>query len=92
MYEKGKVYIWQNQVGEHAFLNGTETTIIEGPYYDILFENGYRGISWKTDSKPAQEGPGVSMHAFPGDLRLKEPPPGQAKIFEMFKLPQLERA
>lgn len=95
MYEINKVYIWQNQVGQYAALNGTETTVVDGPFLPSNENNNKKDNWWETDSLP----PGCTdlnldyMIAFPGDLRLKEPPKGQALILNMFKLqPELEEA
>lgn len=87
MYEIGRVYIWQNQVGEWAYVNGSETTVL-GPVEE------YRG----KDSGMLYKGQRVDSpmllpwhtYAQPGDLRPKNPPPGERKINELFRAPELE--
>jgi len=93
MYEVGKIYIWQNQVGEYAYLNETETMVLGGPFNSYSGSTGKPVVEWETDSEIPSRFPNhFAMMAFAGDLRLKEPPPGQAKIVDMFKLPKLEPA
>lgn len=92
MYEVGKVYIWQNQVGDYAFLNGTETTVTSQRclfYIPAMQRNMY---GWKTDSSPPpSQPPDGYMIAFAGDLRPKDPPSGEKSILELFTLmPELE--
>lgn len=87
MYEINKVYIWQNQVGKYAVLNGTETTVIDGPFAPNQEFINKKDPWWETNSLPPGE-TDLNEHymiAHPGDLRLKEPPSGQVKILEMFK-------
>jgi hypothetical protein len=94
MYEVGKVYIWQNQVGECAALNGTETTVLEGPFVWITTVTQARQTGWLTDSYlPGEEKNDPNqMVAFFGDLRLKDPPNGEKIIMELFKQPEMETA
>jgi hypothetical protein len=85
MYEVDRIYIWQNQVGEFAYLNGRETTVV-GPM--TIFQ--YRGretraAGWPTDT-PVPNG-SVSEYIFAGprDLRRKDPPSGERSILAMFR-------
>lgn len=78
MYEIGKVYIWQNQVGEYARLNGTECTPVE-PARMWDFADGCPTIMGQLVSTDYN-----GMVAFRGDLRPKNPPPGEQLINEMF--------
>jgi hypothetical protein len=50
MYEVGRVYIWQNQVGALESLNGSETTVIEKGAYALSDETQKIIFAWKTDS------------------------------------------
>lgn len=91
MYEIGKVYIWQNQAGAFAALNGTETTVIGPPMRrpDALFNANT--IFQETDTPPPDYLRAmVSTNALagPGDLRPKDPPPGERTVRAMFKLPE----
>jgi hypothetical protein len=85
-YEVGRVYIWQNQVGDLAHYNGTECTIT-GP--ERTFNELYTGLpekGWPTDTPPpAYCAPGTTFYALPGDLRPKNPPPGEQSVLDMFK-------
>jgi hypothetical protein len=93
MYKVGEVYVWQNQSGINAYLNGTECAVTQGP--DPFFCETEKKIvdGWDTDSPLP---PGVSsdlvMVAFEGDLRPKEPPSGEKSILNLFKQPMLEPA
>lgn len=82
MYELGRVYIWQNQFGEMAHLNDTETTVLTRPLA-VNTDGGRRIVAQVTDS-PAP--PGMYTMAEPGDLRPKNPPSGERKINDMFRL------
>jgi hypothetical protein len=94
MYEVGKVYVWYNQVGEFAGLNGQETTILEGPFNFFDNVDKKMHIAWETDSylpgHPREEK--NRMVAYIGDLRPKDPPKGEQKIMDLFKTPELETA
>ncbi|WP_290872081.1 hypothetical protein [Aquabacterium sp.] len=86
IYEIGRVYIWQNQTGEMAFLNGTECTVVgHMEYFKILNRDDWE---WgqETDSFDHES----DFMAQAGDLRPKDPPPGEKSISDLFKLPQLE--
>lgn len=94
MYEVGKIYIWQNQVGEYAYLNGTETTVLKGPDPTLRRATGKVEMCWETDSHPpsSQSITHYVMVAFVGDLRPKDPPKGEKIIMELFKQPERETA
>jgi hypothetical protein len=87
MYQIGKVYIWQGQVGEYAFLNETETTVLSGPEYMFQTTTGRTELCWETDSQPPPNKPieKFVMVAFAGDLRPKYPPQGEQLILKLFK-------
>lgn len=86
MYEIGKVYIWQNQVDEYEFLNGTECIPIEPPCWYV-----YNGTFIEVYGQRV-EGE-IEMVAFRGDLRPKNPPSGEKKVMEQFQpKPELEPA
>lgn len=88
MYKIGTVYIWQHQVGMYAFLNGTETTVLEGPDHFINTVTGLSTLGWITDSEVPEAMKRIGhdiMIAYPGDLRLKEPPNGERSILELFE-------
>lgn len=80
MYEIGKVYIWQNQVGELAYINETECTVL-GPPLEFLMNDGRLLIGQITDTECTVNG---GIFAERGDLRPKNPPPGEQLINEMF--------
>lgn len=84
MYEIGRVYVWQNQVGPFACLNGKETTVI-GPL-ESHWQYPTR-IGQRTDTLDPTA-PGV-LHAEHGDLRPKNDPKGERGIMDLFKLPEL---
>ena len=91
MYKPGVVYIWQNQKGEYAFLNGSETTVLTGPHKSI-------GVSmpswWETDSLMPGK-PNLNkwyIVAFPGDLREKNVPSGESSVLALFKQSELQPA
>lgn len=96
MYKQGVLYIWQNQKGEYAYLNGTETTVLSGPNKPI----GVGMPTWRETDSLMQGKPDLHkwyLVAFPGDLREKNTPNGERKIMEMFtktitKTPVLEPA
>lgn len=85
-YEIGKVYIWQNQVGDMAHLNGLECTVL-GPierYFDDLSKTWHMGQ--KTDLSGHDDISGdFDWYADQGDLRPKSPPTGEREIMDMFK-------
>ncbi len=81
MYEIGKVYIWQNQVGEYAVLNGTECTPVEpAGMWGLTKHSAILGQLVDTWWDGVPNG----MVAFRDDLRPKNPPPGEQLINEMF--------
>lgn len=82
MYEIGRVYIWQNQTHETAHLNGQETTVLSGPA-TYRTTSGKLIVAQMTDTYPDI---GAGVVAAPGDLRPKDRPPGELKIFDMFRL------
>lgn len=88
-YEVGGLYVWHNQVGEAAYLNGTET-VVTGDICDVCYRGELIGRGQPTSTIADDEG--NHWYAEPGDLRRKEPPPGQQSIINMFKQPQLEPA
>lgn len=90
MYEIGRVYIWQNQSGVLAHLNGTETTVV-GPvetHLDLI--TGKRLQGQATDSTCPRDSNFYFAEA--GDLRPKNPPAGERSVLDLFKLPELETA
>lgn len=92
MYEIGKVYIWQNQVAEFAYLNGKETTVIGGPAECVDTFTGKASIGWKTDTPYTRSDSDGFFYAAAGELRPKDPPKGEQSILDLFKLPDLEPA
>ncbi len=84
MYQQGKIYIWQNQVGQLAYLNGTECTVTSCKmrFLSVFDNRWYEG--WPTDSKPLYEYWGACI-AEPGDLREKDAPSGERMITQMFE-------
>lgn len=89
-YEVGKLYVWQNQVGEAAYLNGIET-VVTGDIADVYFQGVFIGRGQPTSSQIHGDTYNY-WHAERGDLRPKDPPSGQRMITDLFKLPQLEPA
>lgn len=90
MYEIGRVYIWQNQVGDLVFLNGSETTVTGPPARHQTLTGPVR-LGQLTDS----EAPGMPKYrliAEAGDLRPKNDPAGERGIMDLFKLPEVETA
>lgn len=89
-YEYNRIYIWQNQVGPLAHINGTETMVI-GPVQEMwdLVSQSFR-IGQPTDM--ASETPGRYYFAEAGDLRPKNPPTGETEILKLFKMPEVETA
>lgn len=91
-YQVGKVYIWQNQVGQYAFINGAECTVI-GPEQIYIRKDGGFAKGWPTDMITGQSVDNQTIwraFAQPGDLRPKEPPSGEQSIMDQFKLPVRE--
>jgi hypothetical protein len=85
MYEIGRVYIWQNQTGKYARINGVECTPTESP---ARYRHNATGqIVW---SQPVTNVDGERWLAMRGDLRPKNPPAGERSITDMFKVPQHE--
>lgn len=80
MYEVGKVYVWQNQVGAYAHFNGTECTPDEPAalYRHILTLE----VRWAQHVVLAD---GNGWLAERGDLRPKTPPTGEKKIRSLFE-------
>lgn len=84
MYEIGKIYIWQNQVGQYAHYNGTECTPVEPASWWRVNDDGRMLWAQLVDCYD-----GYPMCAERGDLRPKNPPPGERSINDLFKLPAL---
>lgn len=82
MYEIGRVYIWQNQVGEFAPLNGTECTIMSPGRWQTDI-NGRHYFGWDTDA-PDPHGKDYIIAAEAGDLRPRGTPSGERKVMQMF--------
>jgi hypothetical protein len=93
-YEVGRVYIWQNQVGPFAYLNGKETTVIGDAVKlsNPVLKSG--GLHQETDTPPPVFIKDATSNccAGPGDLRPKDPPPGEQSVIDMFKQPEPEHA
>lgn len=87
-YKLGQTYIWQNQVGKMAYLNGTECTVLEPPKVHWCGIKR-RDVSGQLVDTPADVG---YFFAEPGDLRPKDPPKGERTVFDLFKQPVLEPA
>lgn len=77
----GDICVWQNQVGDLAYLNGTECTIT-GPYIARVAYNqfGERGLHmcYAVDTLVPLFG-GSSSYALANDLRPKNQPSPEAK-------------
>ncbi|WOH61932.1 hypothetical protein [Bradyrhizobium sp. BWC-3-1] len=90
-YEVGKVYVWQNQSGPFAYLNGKETTVIGHAFklQNPILSSG--GPHQETDTPPPSWLPHATTNccAGPGDLRPKNPPPGEQSVLDMFKQPDV---
>lgn len=84
-YEIGVVYVWQNQVGRLACLNGLECVVI-GPA-KTYFGGGDWQYGWPTDSQLPDAMIAHEVMAFPGDLRRKQPPTGLATVLAWFTAP-----
>lgn len=89
MYQVDRVYIWQNQVGELAYLNGTETTVIDAEMR-FLTPEGRSERGWPTDTTKVVDGVVWVYFAQAGDLRPKDLPPGEQSILNLFKQPEPE--
>ena len=81
MYQCGITYIWQNQTGRHAHLNGQETQVTSE--YRTFSGIGFLGTrkGWATETPTPYGG---FVLAEPGDLRPKNPPSGERKALELF--------
>lgn len=92
MYEIGKVYIWQNQIGSMVYLNGTECSVVARPQRVWCVINKLHAWGQQTDSPCPNEG--NYYFAEPGDLRPKDPPPttGERSVMDLFRVPKLEPA
>lgn len=87
MYEIGKVYVWRNQTGVSAHINGEEC-VPEEPaanYRNILTGQTVWG-------QRVVNSDGVPWIAFRGDLIQKNPPPGEQSILDLLRTPQPETA
>lgn len=87
MYEIGKVYIWQNQVGPLAHLNDTECTVLDHPHEVWCVIKQLHAWGQRTDS-PCDNGDNYYF-AEVGDLRPKKPPRGERSIMALFRAPEL---
>lgn len=81
MYEIGKVYIWQNQVGDGAYMNGTETTVTGAP---ITGHDPFSGAYFPAQPTDTLCSAGRVVHALAGRLRPKNPPPGEQLVRDLF--------
>lgn len=74
MITEGTVCIWQNQVGEWAWLNGVETTVLKGLHFAVTvdFFNHVRKprLVYMTDT-PDPQYPDFTLYAGPNELRIK---------------------
>ena len=84
-YEIGVEYIWQNQVGEMAYLNGIECTVVGAPSlgFDVISQS--YAVSQETDTFCPD--PQYYYFASAGDLRRKQPPTGLATVLAWFTAP-----
>lgn len=87
-YEVGKVYIWQNQVKTMAFLNGTECVILGN--MDSHWCEIAGGPRWGQETDSMDPSDECYYFAEQGDLRPKNPPPGEQSITNLFKLTEPE--
>lgn len=85
-YEIGPVYVWQNQTGNWAYLNGTECRVL-GPverFRSVLTHDIQ--VGQLVDTVPPGK-PTWCAYVTPGDLRRRDPPPsGEQSIFDQFKV------
>lgn len=93
-YEVGKVYIWQNQVGHLARLNGQETMVTGPKELAVDMATGRLIEIWPTDTPCNCDHPEPhALAAMRGDLRPKDSPSGEQKVLSWFKTkPVLEPA
>jgi hypothetical protein len=90
-YEVGRVYVWQNQVGDLECYNGMECTVT-GPEVEFVAHPDNKVMAgWPTDTPlmPWHRGVSTCLYAVPGDLRPKNPPPGEQSVLDMFNLNDL---
>lgn len=80
MYEVGKVYIWQNQVKEKEYINGTECTVTSHPKKQWSIAVG-NCIAQDTDKKWKD----LIIVTRAGDLRPKNLPSGEKLVRDMFQ-------
>lgn len=87
MYEIGRVYIWQNQVGVMGHINGTECTLTGSSMrYRSVLDGQWRD-GWPTDTLAP---PGLTAFAEPGDLRPRDTPSGERRVLDLFREPAHE--
>lgn len=85
LYEIGPIYIWQNQVGEYAHINGSECKVVAP--VSVWGKRRKPRLAQETDTPiKCKDGIWSTMMAEPGDLRRKEFPPGELLIKALFKL------
>lgn len=84
MYEIGRVYVWQNRTGDAARLNGQETIVIDRARITKDRITGRIALTQMTDT-PSVTNLGGYVSAEHGELRPKNPPPGEQKIRSMFE-------
>ncbi len=83
MYKTNTIYVWQNQVGDHAYLNGTECTVTGGKERFLAAQDNDWHEGWPTDTEIPNPLWGV-CYALAGDLREKDMPSGERMICDMF--------
>lgn len=84
MYEVGKVYIWQNMLGELSSLNGTECTVTGGAGVFKTIKSCTSEMAQPTDTKSPRS-PNHYMAALKGNLRPKNPPAGERLVRDLFE-------
>jgi hypothetical protein len=87
MYEIGRVYIWQNQQGGRAWLNGLETMVLSNQL-ELAHSVSLGYARWGQPTATKSRNPTVTLGyvlASKGDLRPKNPPTGEQKIRSMFE-------
>jgi hypothetical protein len=79
LYEIGRVYVWQNQRWPYESLNGVETTVTgDIEHCEVTGRSGQQTATiWQSSGSP--------LIAEAGDLRVKNPPPGELSILDQFK-------
>lgn len=79
LYEVGRVYVWQNQRWPFERLNGLQTIVTGNiEHFDVIGRNGQETDTiWQSGGSP--------MIAEAGDLRAKNPPPGELSVLNQFK-------